>query len=278
MTSISSTAKTGVRVPAKKYPSARLSRASPEPLYRQLAGLLEQAIRDGGLKPGDRLESESVLMQTHGVSRITLRQAVELLVKKQLLVRKQGKGTFVTAPAVRHDLRRLHGLLGSLFSQADGASARLLHYELRTPPADIAAELGLKAGDDAMSVDRLYFIDGKPVVLCSGWLVPEVAAVPRARAELISTEDMMLRVGIRIGSTKVGIRAESAGARIGQLLRLSSRAPVLFLHRVAFGTDGRPKEIGHLWFRSDSYQFVCSTEQTASTGALFDIRNVAEQV
>ena len=63
--------------------------------------------------------------------------------RKQLLVRKQGKGTFVTAPAVRHDLRRLHGLLGSLFSQAEGASARLLRYELRVPPAEIADALGL---------------------------------------------------------------------------------------------------------------------------------------
>ena len=67
------------------------------------------------------------------------------LVNKQLLVRKQGKGTFVTVPAVRHDLRRLHGLLGSLFSQAEGASARLLHYEMRVPPADVAEALGLAA-------------------------------------------------------------------------------------------------------------------------------------
>src|SRR6187551_173235 len=111
--------------------SAVLSRSGPEPLYRQLAGVLERAIRNGRLKPGDRLDSETVLTGRYGVSRITLRQAVQSLVKKQILLRKQGKGTFVTAPAVRHDLKRLHGLLGSLFSQAEGASARLLHYELR---------------------------------------------------------------------------------------------------------------------------------------------------
>ena len=120
-----------------------LSRSSPEPLYRQLAGHLENEIRSGRLKPGDRLEAEGLLTRRFQVSRITLRQAVAELVRKQLLVRKQGKGTFVTAPAVQHDLRRSHGLLGSLFSQANGASARLLRYELRVPPAEIAALLNL---------------------------------------------------------------------------------------------------------------------------------------
>src|SRR5688572_11241600 len=142
-------------VNAKRTPQVVLSRSSPEPLYRQLAGHLEQEIRSGRLKPGDRLEPESSLAGRFRVSRITLRQAVADLVRKELVVRKQGKGTFVTGPAVQHDLRRTHGLLGSLFSQADGASARLLRYELRAPPADIAALLGLAAREAALRLDRL---------------------------------------------------------------------------------------------------------------------------
>ncbi len=255
-----------------------LDRSSPEPLYRQLANLLENAIRGGELKPGDRLDSEGVLAARYAVSRITLRQAVELLVNKQLLVRKQGKGTFVTTPVVRHDLRKLHGLLGSLFSQAEGASARLLHYELRVPPVDVAEALGLKPRSDALSLERLYFIDKKAVALTKAWLVPAVAALPRARADLISTEDMMRGVGIHIASTQVAIRAEAAGARVGRLLQVSSRAPVLVLRRTALGTDGVAKEVGHVWFCSDSYQFVCATQRESSMEALFDIRNVTERV
>jgi GntR family transcriptional regulator len=257
--------------------TAVLHRSSPEPLYRQLAAVLESAIRGGALKPGDRLDSEGVLAARYAVSRITLRQAVELLVHKQILVRKQGKGTFVTAPTVRHDLRRLHGLLGSLFSQAEGASARLLHYELRAPPVDVAAALGLERGADALSLERVYFIDRKPVALTEAWLVPAVAALPRAKAELISTEDMMRSVGIQVASTQVAIRAEAAGARVGRLLQVPSRAPVLVLRRTALGGDGAAKEIGQVWFCSDSYQFVCSTQTQSSMEALFDIRNVAER-
>jgi len=259
-------------------PLGVLRRSSPEPLYRQLETLLETTIRAGALRPGDRLDSESVLAERYAVSRITLRQAVEALVRKQILVRKQGKGTFVTAPAVRHDLKRLHGLLGSLFSQADGASARLLQYGLRLPPSDVAEALALKADDRALSLERLYLIESKPVALTQAWLVADVAALPRVKAELISTEDMMHAVGIRIASTQVSIRAEAAGAKVGRLLKISARSPVLGLRRKALGVDGAVKEMARVWFCSDNYQVVCSTQSDGPMESLFDIRNVGELV
>jgi GntR family transcriptional regulator len=254
-----------------------LSRSSPEPLYRQLASLLDSAIRSGVLKAGDRLDSEGVLAERYGVSRITLRQGIDLLVRRQILVRKQGKGTFVTPQAVRHDLRRLHGLLGSLFSQAEGASARLLRYQLRLPPADIAEALALQPRAKALSLERLYLIDNKPVALTEAWLVADVAALPRVKAELISTEDMMRAVDIHVASTEVSIRADAAGARVGRLLKISPRGPVLGLRRKAFGADGAAKEVVRVWFRSDSYQLVCSTRTAGVMEILFDIRNVRER-
>ena len=198
--------------------------------------------------------------------------------RKQILVRKQGKGTFVTAPAVRHDLKRLHGLLGSLFSQAEGASARLLRYELRVPPSEISDALGTRRGrEKALYLERLYLIDSTPVAMTEAWLVPAVAALPRAKAELISTEDMMLAVGIRIASTEVSVRAEAAGAGLGRLLKLSPRAPVLGLRRRALSADGAAMEVGRVWFCSDRYELFCSTQSAGAAEGLFDIRNVAER-
>ncbi len=255
--------------------SSALSRSSAEPLHRQLEALLESAIRGGALKPGDRLDSEGVLAKRYGVSRITLRQAVGALVRKHLLVRKQGKGTFVTEPAVRHDLSRLNGLLGSLFSQAAGASARLLHYDLKKPPADIAELLRTAPGTRAILFERLYLINGKPVAVTRSWLAPEVAAIPRLKAELISTEDMMSEVGIRIASTQVAIRAVAAGARVGGLLKLSARAPILELSRSSYASDGAEKQVGHIWFCSDRYHLVCATQNAGAMEGLFDLRNVS---
>jgi GntR family transcriptional regulator len=265
-------------VDTKPTAHAVLSRSSPEPLYCQLATHLEGEVRNGRLKPGDRLEPEGSLTRRFQVSRITLRQAVTELVRKQLLVRKQGKGTFVTAPAVQHDLRRSHGLLGSLFSQADGASARLLRYELCIPPAETAALLRLAPHQPALALDRLYLIDGRPVALAQAWLVPAVAALPRSTAKVISTEDMMRQVGIVIASSQVRMRAAAAGALVGRALRISPRAPVLVLRRRSVGDDGLVKEVGGVWFCSDAYEFVCSTEKANHSQSLFDIDNVAERV
>jgi GntR family transcriptional regulator len=254
-----------------------LSRSSPEPLYRQLALHIEDAIRSGRVKVGDRLDSESELSHRFAVSRITVRQAIEELVHQQIVVRKQGKGTFVTQPTVKHDLRRLHGLLGSLFSQADAASTKLLRYDLVRPPREVADALGLRFGQQALCLDRLYQIGGRPVVLAQGWLVPEIAALPRAKAELLSTEDMMRDAGIHITSSQVSIRAEAAGATAGRLLKLSARTPVLVLRRKAVGTDGQTKETNRVWFCSDAYELVCAAGDTASPERLFEVRNVEER-
>jgi GntR family transcriptional regulator len=254
---------------------AALSRASPEPLYRQLAQHLEGTIRSGALKPGDRLPSEEALVRRFAVSRITVRLAVDALVRKQLIVRKQGKGTFVTLPAVRHDLRRLHGLLGSLFAQAE-ASSHLVRYELAVPPRETAALLGLDRAEPALAFDRLYLIDGRPVALVQAWLVPAVAKLPRAKAELVSTEDMMREAGIRVASSQISIRAEAAGATVGRHLKLSARAPVMVLRRSAFGPDDKVKETGRISLRSDAYELVCTAHGLGPAETLFDIRNVEE--
>lgn len=257
--------------------SVRLNRSSPEPLYRQISNHLEDRIRSGSLTLGEQLESEGLLAQRFQVSRITIRQAVEELVRKGILVRKQGKGTFVTAPIVKHDLKRSHGLLGSLFSQAKAASARLLRYELTVPSAEVSGLLGLDPGQSALALDRLYLIGGRPIAFAQAWLVPEVAALPRLKADLISTEDMMREAGIRIVSSEVAIRADSAGAALGRLLRISARTPVLVLHRKAFGQDGAVKEVGRISICSDGYEFVCSTQSFSPMEKLFDVRSVGER-
>lgn len=249
-----------------KPASATLNRASPEPLYRQLAAQLEAAIRDGSLPPDRRIESETALMERYGVSRITLRQAVDDLVRKQLLVRKQGKGTFVTAPPIRHDLSRRHGLLASLFAQADNASARLVRYGLARPPADVVKAMRLRQGEAALAVDRLYMIGNKPVALALGWLDAVAADIPRAKAELIATEDMMRQAGLQVAASNVTLRAQTAGTTIGKLLRVPARAPLLFLQRVSTGPDGSAIEFGRMYFCSESYEIVLSHHETGMFG------------
>ncbi len=256
-----------------------LHRASPEPLYRQLAARIEEDIRSGTLRPGDQLDSEQLLTRRHGVSRITVRQAIEALVEKSILVRKQGKGTFVTRPPVRHDLRRPHGLFDSLLSQAANARTQLLRYELATPPDAVAETMRLPAGGRALALDRLYLIGSRPIGLVQVWLEPAIAAIPRSRAETISTAEMLRESGIVIERSEISIRAETAGVSTARLLRISPRAAVLVHQRRCLGEDGAAREVARLSVCSDSYEFVASTERLRPSGlspleSLFDVRTV----
>lgn len=247
-------------------PNVTLNRASPDPLYRQIADQVEAAIGGGTLQPGDRIESETAMTARYGVSRITLRQAVDELVRKQLLVRKQGKGTFVTVPPVRHDLSRRHGLLASLFAQADTASARLIRYGLVKPAADVASAMRLKPGAPALAIDRLYMIGSKPVAMALGWLTEAAAGIPRAKAELIATDDMLREAGLAIASSHVTLRAQAAGEVIGKLLRVSARTPLLLLERRTTGPDGAVNEFGRIYFCTDSYEIVISHHEAGLFG------------
>lgn len=253
-----------------------LQRSSPDPLYQQLAAYLEGEVRGGRLKSGDRIEAEDALSARFKVSRITVRQAVSALVKKDILVRKQGKGTFVTSPAVRHDLRHLHGLVGTLFAQARDANTRLLRYELRVPPAEISQAMGLAAGETALFLSKIYLTDARPVAFAEDWLAPAVASISRAKASLISTEDMMRQVGIVVVRSDTSIRAKAAGATIARHLQISPRAPLLMLRRRAIGQDDLVKEIGRLCFCSEHYEFFFSTSDADASGRMLNIRNVEQ--
>lgn len=261
---------------SSKKKSPLLSRSSPEPLYRQLATRLEMEI-GRGLKPGDQLEPESALIARYGVSRITVRQAVDELVRLGILLRKQGKGTFVTRPTVRHDVRQPHGLFDSLIAQAPAARAELLRYTLAVPPSDIAEAMSLDAGEEALVLDRLYRIGDKPIGFAQSWLDPAVARIPKTRAEQISTEQLMRTTGIVVDEARISIRAETAGSTLSKLLRISPRAAVLVLRRRCIGADGAVKEMARLSVCPDSYEFVGSTRSGESGRSLesrFDIRAV----
>ncbi len=119
-----------------------MQRESRVPMHRQIAHQLREAISKGEYALGDRIPTEPELSEHFGVSRITARQAVEHLVRDGVVVRKQGKGTFVQGPLVRHDLLQLRGIFDELVDQGLNPATELLEYGERVPPARVADKLG----------------------------------------------------------------------------------------------------------------------------------------
>jgi GntR family transcriptional regulator len=242
-----------------RAPDEGLARASHIALYQQIARRLENDIADGRYRDLERLESEHELMRRFAVSRITVRQAVDELVRNGLVVRKQGKGTFVAGPSIRHDLHDLRGFVDVFLSQGRRPETRLLSFAAVEPPAEIGAALGLKEGARPMRFQRLYVLDGKPVALAEAWLTPQASSVSWDEVETHSTYAILQGLlGFRIARADMAIRAHMAGKALGRVLAVPARAPVLLLVRVSFDADGVPREVTHFTVNSEAYEFTLS--------------------
>jgi GntR family transcriptional regulator len=236
-----------------------LARESHVALYQQIARHLENDIAIGHYSALKRLESEHELMERFAVSRITVRQAIGNLVQKGLVVRKQGKGTFVAGPSIRHDLHDLRGFFDVFLSQGQHPETRLLSFAAVDPPAGITVALKLERGTRPMRFQRLYVLDGNSVGLAEAWLNPEATNVSWDDVETHSTYAILQELlGIRIARAEMAIRARIAGKRLGRILAIPANASVLLLVRISFDTTGTPREVTHFTVNSEAYEFTLS--------------------
>ncbi len=146
-----------------------LDRGSPVPLYYQLAQQLEAAISGGTLAPGDLLGNEVDLSVRLGLSRPTVRQAIQSLVDKGLLVRRRGVGTQVVHSQVRRSLE-LTSLYDDLEAAGQAPTTEVVRNETVPAPPGAAAALGLPEGGEVILLERLRRTHGLPVALLSNYL------------------------------------------------------------------------------------------------------------
>jgi GntR family transcriptional regulator len=232
--------------------------AQAAPRYRQVAAELERAIANGGLRPHDRLASERAIAEKHGLSRMTARQAVELLVRRGTVYRRPGSGTFVSPPRVAHTLQRLAGFSEQMRAQGITPSARVLEMR-RTQRVDAEARtaLELAPGGRAWMVRRVRYGDGEPLVLETFW-VPDALCPDLARRDLAegSLYDL-LRSRYGIDPCTADESIEPAVLEPTDARHLSARpgAPALVVTRTARDRDGRPVEFARDLYRGDRARF-----------------------
>ncbi|MGQ0547732.1 MAG: GntR family transcriptional regulator, partial [Betaproteobacteria bacterium] len=198
----------------------KLRRDSHVAMHRQLAQQLREAIGAGKYRPGDRLPTEPELAARHGVSRITARQAVMQLVRDALVVRRQGKGSFVAEPPVRHDLVDLRGIYDELVARGVNPTTELLDYAEVVAPANVAERLRSGARK-VQHYKRLYLRRGEPFAVSWAYLSP---AVPKMARELVAAhttyhlfESFM---HLKISHADLSVRARAATPELRKLLKL----------------------------------------------------------
>jgi GntR family transcriptional regulator len=236
--------------------SSSLSRDSAEPLYLQIANRIAADISSGRLAPGAQVSSEAELMQMHGVSRITVRQALALLARNGQVVARSGKGTFVSRPAVHHDLDTLRGFQDALLRQGIEPRTELLEFSASGGRTDRSLPEGLNL---PVRLRRLYRVDDQPFALVEAFLPAEAAGLGVTRARRLMVYDIVQQfLGLRIARADVVIRCAQPGPERARALGVPARTHVLLMERTSIATNGQPCEFMRIHIAPERYAFRLS--------------------
>jgi DNA-binding GntR family transcriptional regulator len=232
----------------------RVDRKSPVPLYFQVAQHLEQLIESGELPMGAQLDNETDLARQLGLSKPTMRRALEYLVGRGLLVRKRGIGTQVVHTKITREVE-LTSLYDDLAKTSRDPSTTVVTF--RTEPASdaVAATLGIAAGTPVYAFERLRYAGAEPLALMRNHVPEYLAHLCAADLEAQGLYNLFRANGITMRIAKQAIGARAATAAEARALGERKGAPLLVMERSAYDEQGRAVEHGHHLYRASRYSF-----------------------
>ena len=245
-------------IPLSKEADTVSQAAVYAPLYRQFKDLIVQGLQRGEWKPGEMIPSEMDLAARFQVSQGTVRKAVDELSTENLLVRRQGKGTFV---ATHHEPRAQFRFLRVVPDDHEPTPATSRYLECRRTRAtgDIARHLAVRPSDPVVYLRRLLSFEGAPVVLDEIWLpgnlfkkltAERLAEYTGPLYGLFETE-----FGTRMIRADERIRAVAATTDAAKLLKVAPGSPLLLVERVSYTYGERPVEVRRGLSVTDRYHY-----------------------
>jgi GntR family transcriptional regulator len=226
---------------------------SDTPLYVQLARNLTAAIHGGVWSAGEALPSERAMCEALGVSRITARKAISLLVNQGMIQRVQGAGTFIT-PRLEDPLSRLTGFSEMLRRRGFHPESRWLARELATANRDEVIQLGLSPASTIARMKRLRLADG--VVMAVETSALPASAVPEPHAVEGSLYAYLEARGTPVVRALQHFRAVNASAEIARLMEVAPGEALLLITRVGYNAEQRAVELTDTYCRNEYYDFV----------------------
>jgi GntR family transcriptional regulator len=226
---------------------------SDTPLYLQLAARLASAIHAGTWSAGEALPSERTLSEGVGVSRITARKAIALLVEQGLIKRVRGAGNFIT-PRVEDPLSRLTGFTRKMEQRGFLPDSVWLGRGLRPANREETVHLGLSPGAVVASLRRLRRADGIVMAVehstLPAWLVPDPLLIGASLYRYLEER------GQAVVRALQHFRAVNAGAEVARLMDVAPGAALLVITRIGYSAQRRAIELTDTYCRDDYYDFV----------------------
>lgn len=209
---------------------AELDRDGAKPLYLQVADRIEAAIASGALAPGDRIDNEIDLAQRIGLSRLTVRRALQGLVEKGLLVRRKGAGTQVAWGSVARQ-EQISSLYDDLLARGKSPRTKVLDLEPRPAPDFVREVYGLNEASTMLYLRRVRFAGDKPIAVLENYLPMEFSDITIGDLESSGLNQLLRARGKRLRIIDERVRAVGAPAGIASHLQIPAGTPILSMRR-----------------------------------------------
>lgn len=226
-----------------------------QPAYISIHDSIKKDIENGIWKVGDRLPSERDLAVQFSVSRMTLRQAVSLLVEEGVLERRVGSGTYVASHRVQEKMRGTTSFTDIVEAQGKIPSSKLISYQRKLASKTEMQRLNLGENDHVIRMERIRYADNLPLVF-------EVASIPEKIIRLFDKNEViehffktLTTFGYEIGKSQQTIYAKVASEKVADYLDIHKGHAILALTQVSYLTDGTPFEYVRSQYVGDRFEF-----------------------
>ena len=233
------------------------------PLYYQLETILRKRISSGELARGDRLASEEALAKEYSLSRITVRQALSSLESDGLIIRKRGKGTFISKKHTYLESPKFTGFIEDLISMGIRTKSRVLDISMVGGPQSIQEHLELEAGTQLFRIEKIRLVEGSPFSYVLDYLPPDIG-------QKIKTDDLTAKpllmileddLGIKVTEAVQSIEATIADTHVAAMLGIRVGDPLLKGERTVFDVNHKPVEYVSVLYRADKYFYTVNLKR-----------------
>jgi GntR family transcriptional regulator len=235
-------------------------------LYSQVEFVLAAEIADGSLKVGDQLPTEDSLIMRFGVSRITVRRAIQNLVSRGLVEILRGKGTFVAAPRITQELTELSGFVEDMQAIGRKPTARLIGKKIVTADETVADMLALAKGERVVRIHRVRLADGIPMSFDETYLPLDIGRkIITNNLEVEPIFSLLERkYNVPLVEAEYKLEAAAATDNVAAALHIPHGSPIFLIERTSYSTGGRPVDYERLHYRGDLIRFVTRLARKSS--------------
>jgi DNA-binding GntR family transcriptional regulator len=229
-----------------------------EPLYIQLKKAIQAAILNESFQQGEKIPNETELMERYNVSRVTVRKAVEELVKEGYLVKRHGKGTFVSHSKIDRKIKHVMGFTAACKSNGLTSHSLIIKKEIINPDSSLKKALQLEADEKAIYIQRKRYAGDSPLMLENNYY-------PFNRYQFLLEESLdgslydLLRTKYGINPDRSGLTTLEivlADEEQAQILETSIGKALFYMNTIIHDQHGRPVHAGKQYIIGDRYQFT----------------------